>query len=86
MFSPAAAENITDCVASGSRLRSLYIFNDTVGFMWRPFVGPKVEVYRRLYQQMSEFLPTDPEDPGSIPGATRVSGCGTGSTQPRDDN
>jgi hypothetical protein len=37
----------------------------------------------------SEFLATDPEVPGSIPGATRFfrsSGCGTGSTQPREYN
>jgi hypothetical protein len=33
----------------------------------------------------SEFLATDPEVPGSIPGATS-SGFGTGSTQPREDN
>jgi hypothetical protein len=37
----------------------------------------------------SEFLATDPEVPGSIPGATRFSekyGSGTGFTQPREDN
>jgi hypothetical protein len=37
----------------------------------------------------SEFLATDPEDSGSIPGATRFSessGSGTGSTQPREYN
>jgi hypothetical protein len=36
----------------------------------------------------TEFLATDPEIPGSIPGATdflKSSGSGTGSTQPCED-
>jgi hypothetical protein len=37
----------------------------------------------------SEFLATDPEVPGAIPGPTRFlrsRGSGMGSTQPREDN
>jgi hypothetical protein len=43
-----------------------------------------------LWSSGQEFLATDLEVPGLIPGATRFflrsSGSGTGSTQPRDDN
>jgi hypothetical protein len=43
----------------------------------------------RLFFVIPEFLATDPEFPGSIPGATsliRITGSGTGFTQPREDN
>jgi hypothetical protein len=36
--------------------------------------------------QWSEFLATDPEVPGSIPGTTKNSGSGTEFTQPREYN
>jgi hypothetical protein len=43
----------------------------------------------RLCGLVTEFLATDPEVPGSIPGPTRFSegsGSGTESTQPREYN